>query len=217
MSSKGAAHRMVFGSGSMEQFALEHIARQGSIAHLRIGANQRKVLLLLYAGALLPTCVTPKRTVRVVGHLRTEWQMIDRDVLNQAIRGLYRSQLVEVRSRVDGSTSLVLSKNGRNCVLTYDIDRMKITTPQRWDKKWRVALFDVPETERRTRAKLREHFKKMGFFEFQKSVFVHPYPCAKEIEFLTEFYGARRYLRFMVASEIDNEEHLLKHFEIKPR
>jgi len=54
----------------------------------------------------------------------------------------------------------------------------------------------------------------MGFYGFQKSVFVHPHPCAEEIEYIMEFYGARRYVRFIVATEIDNALALKKHFNL---
>ena len=75
-------------------------------------------------------------------------------------------------------------------------------------------MFDVPEKFKRTRDALRTHLKNMGFYEFQKSVFVHPYPCAKEIEYIMEFYQSQRFVRFIVATEIDNALELKRHFKL---
>ena len=73
-------------------------------------------------------------------------------------------------------------------------------------------MFDVPEKIKRVRDALRMHFKEMGFYEFQKSVFVHPFPCADEIEYILEFYNVRRHVRFIVATEIDTALELKRHF-----
>ncbi len=178
----------------------------------RIGATQRKVLLFLQGGLALAVCPSPKRFIRLRDEIKGELRSIRRDALNQAIWKLYASQLVSTRKEKDGTLTLVLSQKGKDRALSYDLERMAIKAMTRWDGKWRIALFDVPETEKHVREALRGHFKRMGFFEFQKSVFVHPFPCADEIEYLMEFYGARRHLRFIVATEIDNAPHILKHF-----
>ena len=108
----------------------------------------------------------------------------------------------------------MLSKEGRRVALSYDIENMGIRRPDRWDGKWRIVMFDVPEPLKKVRDSIRMHFKNMGFYEFQKSVFVHPYPCAKEIEYIMEFYEAKKYIRFVVATDIDNAIELKKHFRL---
>ena len=75
-------------------------------------------------------------------------------------------------------------------------------------------MFDVPELKTKVRDTFRMHLKNLEFHEFQKSVFVFPYPAGREIEFLIEFYNSRRYVRQMVATKIDNELHLKKIFRL---
>ncbi|MHB1118413.1 MAG: hypothetical protein ACYCZ7_02755, partial [Minisyncoccota bacterium] len=162
---------------------------------------QKKIILLLYGGIALGLTRNPKQYFRIVREVNREWKELNRNSLNRAVRSLYESKLVETKDRRDGTMTLVLSKEGRRLALTYDIENMCIQTPTQWDHKWRVVMFDVPEPLKRIRETLRMHFKNMGFYEFQKSVFVHPYPCAKEIEYLMEFYQARRFVRFIVATE----------------
>src|SRR3990167_2211250 len=66
---------------------------------------------------------------------------------------------------------------------------------EKWDKKWRVVIFDIPEKSRMARDALRRKLKELEFRELQKSVFVHPYECKKEIDFIIEFFNLRHYVR----------------------
>jgi phenylacetic acid degradation operon negative regulatory protein len=47
---------------------------------------------------------------------------------------------------------------------------------RRWDGKWRVILFDLPETERLARRKLREKLAASGFGCMQRSAWLSPDP-----------------------------------------
>ena len=53
---------------------------------------------------------------------------------------------------------------------------------KRWDGKWRVVIFDIPEKERRTRDFLRAKLKELGFGAWQKSIFISPYDWAEDIK-----------------------------------
>ena len=64
---------------------------------------------------------------------------------------------------------------------------MKIRKPAKWDGKWRIVVFDIPENLRSIRQALREHLCRLQFYQLQKSVFVLPYECGDEIEFYWSF------------------------------
>lgn len=179
-----------------------------------IGANQRKILLLLQAGIALGLSGSPRRYFRILKRVRKEWSAINREALHQAIRKLYASKLIDARDNRDGSTTVVLTDAGKQKVLRYKIDEMRIKRPEKWDKRWRIILFDVPERMRKIRDALRHHLRQLGCYEFQKSVFVHPFECRNEIDFIIEFYHARPFVRFIVADEIDNALHLKNKFRL---
>lgn len=194
----------------MSATKLEREARQRP----RRSALQRKVLLLLLAGFTLGLTRNPNQYFRIIQEVTNEWKEIERDSLNRSIRSLHDSKLVSTKDNRDGTLTLILSKEGQRLALSYDIENMGIKRPARWDGKWRVVMFDIPESLKKVRDALRMHLKNMEFYEFQKSVFVHPYPCAKEIEYIMEFYQAQKYIRFIVAGEIDNSVELKKHFNL---
>ncbi len=180
----------------------------------RLGTIQRKILLLLLAGLALGLTQSLKKHWWILKQIPKEWKKIDRQALERAINSLYTSHLVLEKHHKDGTTTLVLNENGKQRALRFNIDKMEIKKPAQWDKKWRIVMFDVPEKLKRLRDSLRLHFKEIGLIELQKSVFVYPYPCSKEIEFILEFYNARKYVRFVLAEKVDNGLHLMKKFNL---
>jgi DNA-binding transcriptional regulator PaaX len=88
------------------------------------------------------------------------------------------------------------------------------TKKEKWDGKWRMVAFDIPERFKRGRDALRHKLKNIGFRELQKSVFVFPYDCQKEMSSLVELFGLKQYVRFGVLELLDNEDVLKKIFEL---
>ena len=61
---------------------------------------------------------------------------------------------------------------------------------------------------------LRFHIKNLGFREFHKSVFIHPFPSWNEIAHIADFYNVRSYVHFIVAEKIDREKEFKKYFRL---
>ena len=181
----------------------------------RMGITKKKVLLLLFGGLSLGLSGSPGTSWKIIGAMTKEWKELSRQAAERAINSLYASRLVGVRENEDGTITLILNEKGRNRALTYDIVRMKIEIPPKWDKQWRVISFDIPVDKKDVRDSLRGHLLRLGFFEMHQSLFIYPFECRKEIEYIVELYDARKYVRSMVATDIDNELHLKKFFHIE--
>ncbi|MFY9493336.1 MAG: hypothetical protein WAP55_02585 [Minisyncoccia bacterium] len=180
----------------------------------RLGPNQQKVILLISAGVGLSLAKSPKQYFRVLKEVGWEWQKINKHSLEKAVRSLYRSRLIRESENPDGSLTMVLTDKGKDKIITFNIDNIKIKKPKVWDKKWRMVVFDIPEKKRAARDALRETLKRVGFYEYQKSVLVYPYPCQDELDYLIEYYNIRPYVRIVTAVELDNELHLKKIFSV---
>jgi phenylacetic acid degradation operon negative regulatory protein len=181
----------------------------------RMGSLKRKVLVLLAAGLALGLNRSYKRQRWIWSQIPKELEEIDRQSLRRAIYSLYTSHLIEEKNHKDGSTTFILSNNGKQQALRFNIEKIKIQKTNKWDKKWRIVMFDIPEKRKKLREVMRFHFKDMGLIEFQKSVFISPYPCEKEVEFILEFYNGRQYVRFIVAEQVDNSLHFMKKFNLR--
>ena len=107
-----------------------------------------------------------------------------------------------------------LTKAGEKEAGKYQINKLKIKIPKKWDGKWRVIIFDIPEKERIRRNAFRGKLKELGFYSLQKSVWVYPYPCEKEINLLREFFNlSKRNLMVLEVSKMEGDKFLRKTFK----
>ena len=97
-------------------------------------------------------------------------------------------------------------------ILEYDLETVKIKRPERWNKKWYVVMFDIPETRKRARQAVSSKIKELGMYPLQKSTFISPYPCKDEIDFVGEFFKVRKYIIYIEATELEGAEKVRRHF-----
>lgn len=177
-----------------------------------IGPNAQKVLLLLLGGLALT--ISRRGPFRIIDELEREWRDINKRALRHAIKSLYEAKLVHEEDNKDGSTTLILSDKGKKKALRYHIEKIKIPEMKKWDKRWRIVFFDIPELYRRARESLVISLKQAGFYPLQKSVFIHPFECSDELNFIIEYWGLREYVRVVEAETIDNELDLRDRFKL---
>jgi len=175
---------------------------------------KRKILLLLGAGVALGLANNPRSQKHVFKTLKREWRNINKRYLYKAITEFKQKRLVDFIEQEDGFTKIIITEKGKLKALKFKIDVIKIPRPLVWDKKWRMIMFDIPEKRRSARNVLREKLKDIGFKEIQKSVFVHPYPCFDEINFVTEYFQLRKFVRFGEMVNLSNEEELKLKFKL---
>jgi len=63
----------------------------------------------------------------------------------------------------------------------FDNTLSVLKIPNRWDNRWRLVLFDIPETHRATRDKLRRALSNLGMGILQASVWISPLDIKEEI------------------------------------
>src|SRR3989344_446233 len=133
--------------------------------------------------------------------------------INRSLRYLNEKKYVRTYIK-NGREHVEITEKGRARVLSYEFDEMIIKPSKKWDKKWRVVTFDIPEKRRRTREVLHFKLKEMGFYPAQKSIFVIPYECEDEIEFIKNYLYLNNRLMYMLAEKISDEAKIRKHFKL---
>lgn len=176
--------------------------------------KKQKILLLLAGGAALCLNQSSSGYSRILKKIYKNWQWINKAHLYRCVEEFRNDRLVSYQENQDGTTSIVLTEKGKKIALRYNTEKIKIKKPLRWDKKWRIIIFDIPEKNRSARDIFRDKLKTLNFYELQKSVFVHPYNCVEELNFLVEFYGIRNNVYLIEATRLSNEEKLKLHFKI---
>lgn len=130
------------------------------------------------------------------------------------IHRFQKQKFVIVHEAPDGTVTVKITKNGFAHALSYQLDAMKLRERDHWDKKWRVVVFDVPEKYKRLRDVFRSRLEQLGLYRLQDSVYVSPYPCFDEIEFLRELYGIAFTVQYLLVEKIEDDGTLCTHFHL---
>jgi len=184
------------------------------ITRLKIGPVMQKVLLFVEGGLILGLTRRPDKYFKIVKKISKEWQKINERSLRTAIQKLYQSKLIDFKEKSDGTVSMTLTDNGKKKIIQFNLDLIEIKKPKLWDRLWRLVIFDIPEGERRGRNALAAKLKELGFYPLQKSVFIHPYECKNEVDFIVELFNLRPYVRLFTIKETDIELDLRNKFNL---
>lgn len=172
-----------------------------------------KILGLLASGTLLGLSHDKNERRKLYEESDRIWLTLDRKQLYVALERLKLQGIIEAIKQSGGIEKIKLTQKGRGRVLEYNFRNLKIKTGKRWDGKWHMVLFDIPEPKKKIRDALRRKLKELGFLEFQKSVFVFPYPAEDEINFIINFFDISENVHYIKAP-IKPDAQLRKHFRI---
>jgi len=116
----------------------------------------------------------------------------------------------------NGQLYISLTEKGKKKAGWMQIDALKIKKPKKWDRKWRLVMFDISQLKRLYREALRGKLKELGFQLFQKSVWITPYRCEDEIELLKSFFGLTdNEVKLITTQDIGNDRELRENFKLK--
>jgi len=172
-----------------------------------------EVLYLLGAGVLLGGTILFPGLPQVVAPLVGGWEGYRRGRLSQTIKRFKDQKLVTIEEK-NGEQIVIITKNGIVRALKYKLEEMKIRKTKIWDKKWRLIIFDIPEKKKWFREIFRERLKILGLYRLQESVYVYPYPCFDEIEFLRQIYRVPFDVKYVVAEKIEEQADLRTFFDL---
>ena len=133
--------------------------------------------------------------------------------IKRTIYSLEEKRQVNIYEK-NGIEFIEITDNGRKKVLQYNLDEIKIERPKKWDGHWRVIIFDIPEKFKGARRALSGKLREMEIYPLQKSVFVCPFDCKNEVDFISEIFGVGKFVYYIVAKEINNGEFLKRHYNL---
>ena len=136
----------------------------------------------------------------------------EKQKVTRAVQRLQKNRLIAIKDR-HGKLSVELTKEGKRKFKEIQLQKLEITKPPHWDKKWRIVIFDIPDkSSKQARDVLRAKLKRWEFYPLQKSVWVCPWPCENEVQLVAELYGVAPYVSVIVAEKIIGDALLQKHF-----
>lgn len=133
--------------------------------------------------------------------------------IETAFGKLLKKGYIQVEKR-NGKSYVRLTPKGEHFAARMGEGRLVPKKPKRWDKKWRLLIFDIPETRRRTRALVRQTLTNLGFFRLQDSAWVYPYDCEDFIILLKADFKIGKDLLYIIADKIEHDMLLRKYFDL---
>lgn len=81
---------------------------------------------------------------------------------------LEKRKYISIQYQGDGDVTVKITQAGMMRALTYKLETMRIV-PKTWDGKWRVVIFDIPNTEKKLRDLFRMRLKQLSMYQLQES------------------------------------------------
>lgn len=136
----------------------------------------------------------------------------DRYRIKRTVQYLENQKLIDFYERGDDQI-MEITEKGEKRILKYKFDEMRIIRPKKWDDYWRIITFDIPERYKRARSALTRKLKEMEIYPLQKSVFVCPFECKDEIDFIGEFFNVRKFIYYFTTKDLD-DDYLKKYYNL---
>lgn len=115
----------------------------------------------------------------------------------------------------NGKKFLRITDKGRQ-QLAIDQEKAKLIAGKkpRWDGRWRMVVFDIPERRRAIRTRLCSIMREIGFVRMQDSVWVYPYDCEDFIALLKAELKIGKDVLYAIADTIEYDKPLRLHFSL---
>jgi CRISPR/Cas system-associated endoribonuclease Cas2 len=174
---------------------------------------KKTIIGMVALAVLLPVAAISANAIGAVG------KIVGRERLNR----LFSTKRSLSRLIDDGLVEFVQTRKGKFVRLTpagklvllqIKYNEEGIKKPWRWDRKWRMVVFDVKEPRKVIRDKLRETFKRMNFYHLQKSVWVYPYDCEDFITLLKANYKIGLDLLYVIADSIEGDRKMRAYYDL---
>jgi len=133
-------------------------------------------------------------------------------VVMKVANRLERQGKVEKTETAEGLV-IKMTEKGRKQLLNYKLNDFQ-PKEGKWDGKWRMVFFDVPERQNSKRDKLRRCLKQLGMKEMQESVWVSPYAIENEVKYIREVLEIPHAVKLAEMSYLENGEELKEVFNL---
>ena len=106
---------------------------------------------------------------------------------------------------------ICVTKKGETRLAFMEMKDMP-NNPKKWDGRWRMLIFDIPEKVKFLREKIRLTLSDIGFVKLQDSVWIYPYSCEDLINLLKADFRVGKDLLYLIVDSIENDKSFRKLF-----
>ena len=180
----------------------------------RTGQVQNAILTTLLVGGMIVIGAAPRLDLLKLLGARKRNPYRLKYQINDTLLRLVRKGLVTFVEK-DGRKFARLTPAGTERLrLEQQKAALLLQKNKRWDKRWRVVIFDIPEYRRGTRDKLRLTMRTAGFYRLQDSVWLYPYDCEDFMTLVKADLKIGNAILYMVVEKIENDGKIKTHFSL---
>lgn len=176
--------------------------------HPIAGSAMKAILALAAIGGVVTLAATAPGLMAVFGKEKFRHAREKRERYQQLWKSFYalkkKGHFEYKGEDKDGKSIYQLTEKGMSKVKKFTLETLELAPPAKWDGKWRLVIFDIPEKFKKTRRLFQRKLREMNFFPLQKSAFVHPFPCDAEIAFLKDLLQIHPFVEVFVTKEISS-------------
>ena len=153
--------------------------------------------------------------LREIGRMRKNKKKESYDKYKQiwhSFNSLKKQRALDFIKEENGCLFYKINNKGKEKIKKFVFNELKIKKSNTWDGKWRLVIFDIPERHRKNRNALRNKLIDLGFYQCQKSAWIHPFDCVNEIEFTKDILNIKPFVKLFIVDEMDDGK-VLYHFK----
>jgi len=115
---------------------------------------------------------------------------------------------------LDNEKVFKITEKGKDRLKAHMVSEEGINIPERWDGRWYLITFDIPETKKVVRNQLILTLKRHGFVNYAKGLWLIPYNPSRMVASLRKQLKLKTELKLIIAQSIDFESKYRKHWDI---
>lgn len=174
------------------------------------------ILMSVVIGGSSSRPILPLMIKSIIKLLKEDFQLaVKEEKVKRVLNSLERNEIITLTEEGNNVFVQTVDKDSP-VVIKYSIkillDLKK--KEKQWKGKWYLVFFDVPETQRNKRNYLRHFLTKIGFYQYQKSVYIFPYECEEEVKLIKKIIEAGKYMKYLIAEKIEDEEKIKIFFNL---
>ncbi len=181
----------------------------------KIDPRVKDILKLLGLGTILIAAVIMPGTAVLIKEYnkikwekdKKEWNKFNLWRLRQVIKRLQYQKVVEIIN-----DEVRITDKGRQKQLKFDLE--KIELQKKTDGKWRIIIYDISNIKKSQRDLFRDVLKRLKFFRLQESVYLTPFICDDEIEYLRQTFQIGSEVQVLKVSKLENDQVYRNYFGI---
>jgi hypothetical protein len=173
----------------------------------RIGVNEEKIIEAIGLGFIVVAVLTSPNLPRIlIPFIKRRGQK----EFKKLLKGLEEKRVVYLSGE-----KIKLTKKGKKLLSEIYLSKFSITKSEKWDGKWRVVSYDVPEIYKKSRNLFRMVLENNDFILLHKSLWASPYDCKEEIAVFAKNLGVQNDVIIMTADKLPDQDDLLRNFNLK--